>query len=455
MPQKVFRFSALGTRSRLQLQNLGLWEGNIVTESQVSRNSVMLGWAICGLGALFYCYEYLLRIEPSVMVPELMRKFQLSAEEFGFITSLYYIAYTPMQIIVGLMTDIMGPRKMLTVAVLICALGSLLFGSTDQVWLAGTGRFLVGFGSAFAFVGVLKLAAIWLPSSRFALFAGLATALGMVGAMMGVVQLSSLVQSIGWEKTVFVGTIIGFMLVPVVWLVVRDTHGDPEYMEPLERVTLWEALRGVWAIAKNIQMWYAGLIGLALYMSLSVFGELWGVDFLEKTYGYTPHEASYANAMVFAGWLVGAPFAGWFSDLLRSRRMTLIIGCVLSGLCFISLLYLTPHSPYIVCSLIFLFGFFSSTEIVCFAIGRENCPFHMSGSAVSFVNMLVMFGGMLFSPLVGKLLDHTWSGQMVDGVRSYTAANYQVALVMIPLCLLAALFLSFMMRESYGAGEDA
>ena len=44
---------------------------------------------------------------------------------------------------------------------------------------------------------------------------------------------------------------------------------------------------------------------------------------------------------------------------------------------------------------------------------------------------------------------------MADGVRSYTAANYQVALVMIPLCLLAALFLSFMMRESYGAGEDA
>ncbi len=225
-----------------------------MSESQVSRNSVMLGWAICGLGALFYCYEYLLRIEPSVMVPELMRKFQLSAEEFGFITSLYYIAYTPMQIVVGMMTDIMGPRKMLTIAVLICALGSLLFGSTDLVWLAGTGRFLVGFGSAFAFVGVLKLAAIWLPSSRFALFAGLATALGMIGAMMGVVQLSSLVETLGWEKTVFVGTVIGFLLVPVIWLVVRDTHGDPEFMEPLERVTFREALSGVWLIAKNIQM---------------------------------------------------------------------------------------------------------------------------------------------------------------------------------------------------------
>jgi sugar phosphate permease len=288
-----------------------------LAESQVSRQSVFLGWAICGLGAIFYTYEYLLRIEPSVMVPELMAKFQLTAEEFGFITSLYYIAYTPMQLVVGLTTDIMGPRKTLTAAVLICALGSLLFGSTDAIWLAGTGRFMVGFGSAFAFVGVLKLAAIWLPDSRFAFFAGLATALGMVGAMMGVVQLSALVARIGWEQTVFIGTIIGFILVPIIWLVVRDTHGDPTYMEPLERVTLSEALRGLRSIAGNIQMWYCGAIGLALYMSLSVFGELWGVDFLEKTFGFSSKDASLANAMVFGGWLVGAPLVGWFSDMVQ------------------------------------------------------------------------------------------------------------------------------------------
>ena len=426
-----------------------------MAESQVSRNSVYLGWAICGLGAIFYCYEYLLRIEPSVMVPELMRKFQLSAQELGFITSLYYLAYTPMQLFVGLLTDILGPRKMLTAAVLICALGSLLFGSTDLVWLASTGRFMVGFGSAFAFVGVLKLAAIWLPSNRFALFAGLATALGMVGAMMGIVQLSSLVATIGWERTVFIGTVIGFILVPIIWLVVRDTHGDPYYMEPLERVTFKEALRGMGSIACNLQMWYCGAIGLALYLSLSVFGEMWGLDFLQKAYGYTTQQASFANAMVFGGWLVGAPLMGWFSDLLRSRRLVLILGCVCSGLCFMMILYFPAPPVMLVYGLLFLFGFFSSAEIVCFAIGRENCPFHMSGSAVSFVNMLVMFGGMVFSPLVGFLLDKQWGGQMLDGVRLYTATNYRVALMMIPISLVVALLLTLLMRESYGAGEEA
>ena len=120
------------------------------------------------------------------------------------------------------------------------------------------------------------------------------------------------------------------------------------------------------------------------------------------------------------------------------------------------LLYFPPHSLAIVSILLFLFGFFSSTEIVCFAIGRENCPFHMSGSAVSFVNMLVMFGGMVFSPLVGKLLDTAWSGQVGEnGVRIFSAHDYQTALMMIPLSLLVALVLAFIMRESYGVGEDA
>ena len=109
-----------------------------------SKKTVFLGWVICILGAIFYCYEYILRIEPSVMVPELMRQFSLSAEHFGALTALYYFAYTPMQIAVGMLTDIFGPRRMLTFAVLVCALGSVMFGYTQIVFVAAVGRFFFG-----------------------------------------------------------------------------------------------------------------------------------------------------------------------------------------------------------------------------------------------------------------------------------------------------------------------
>ena len=125
-------------------------------------------WIVCGLGALFYTYEYLLRISPSVMSSELMAAYGITAGAFGNLMAIYYYAYTPMQLPVGMLMDRYGPRRILTAACAACAVGSYLFASSGHLSVAGVGRFLVGFGSAFAFVGVLKLATIWLPKERFA-----------------------------------------------------------------------------------------------------------------------------------------------------------------------------------------------------------------------------------------------------------------------------------------------
>ncbi len=35
--------------------------------SETRKHYAIIGWLICGLGAIFYSYEYLLRIAPSVM----------------------------------------------------------------------------------------------------------------------------------------------------------------------------------------------------------------------------------------------------------------------------------------------------------------------------------------------------------------------------------------------------
>jgi hypothetical protein len=59
------------------------------------KNHKMLGWFICGLGAIYYCYEYLLRVTPSVMEDPLRAHFHLTATGFGFLSAFYYYAYVP------------------------------------------------------------------------------------------------------------------------------------------------------------------------------------------------------------------------------------------------------------------------------------------------------------------------------------------------------------------------
>ena len=126
----------------------------------------VLPWVISGLGALYYCYEYFLRISPSVMIPELMKAYDLTGAEVGSLSAFYYHAYVPMQIVVGLLMDRFGPRRLLALACLCSVLGTYMFAGSHSIIIAQIGRFLIGFGAAFAFVGALKLATIWLPIYR-------------------------------------------------------------------------------------------------------------------------------------------------------------------------------------------------------------------------------------------------------------------------------------------------
>src|SRR3990167_10224294 len=123
----------------------------------------LFGVLICIVGAVFYSYEYFLRISPSVMEDALRYHFALRATSFGILSAFYYYAYVPMQLPVGIMLDRYGPRLLLTIACGACVLGTFLFTLTTNFYTAATGRLFIGFGSAFAYVGVLKLATIWLP----------------------------------------------------------------------------------------------------------------------------------------------------------------------------------------------------------------------------------------------------------------------------------------------------
>lgn len=408
----------------------------------------LVAWLICIFGAIFYCYEYLLRIEPSVMLPQLMRYFDISAQDIGFLVALYYGAYVPMQAVVGILADLYGARLILTFAVFVCAIGSLLFGTTQSVYLAGFGRFLIGFGSAFAFVGVLKLASTWLPSRHFALFAGIATALGMVGAMVGDVELSILVHRVGWKAAINIGTALGFILIPFIWFIVRDRPKNAKTQ--VAEVDVRSALRHFFSIFANSQMWINGMVGCMLYLSLSVFAELWGIEYLRMAYHLSGEVAAASASMVFLGWLIGAPFSGWLSDKIKNRRMPLIIGGFFAFLVITYTIYGPVHSLAVLNVLLFLFGFLCSAEVICFAVGTDNYATDVSGMAIAFTNMLVMFGGFVFQPLVGKLLDVGWTGQVSGDLRIYTLSDYKFALIILPAGLLISVILALVMKESYG-----
>ncbi|WP_426760002.1 MFS transporter, partial [Pseudomonas aeruginosa] len=141
----------------------------------------------------------------------------------------------------------------LTLACLVCVIGTYMFTGTTIFWVAATGRFLVGFGSAFAFVGVLKIATLWLPENRCAMISGMTSALGPIGAMLGDNFLELFIVKMGWVKTLNMTAAFGIVLTLVLWVGIRDRKAQHRQSGTVP--TLKKGLVDLGIIITSRQIW--------------------------------------------------------------------------------------------------------------------------------------------------------------------------------------------------------
>lgn len=405
--------------------------------------SMRAAFTMCFLGMLFYCYEYYLRVAPSVMKAELQASFHLTETSFGYLVAFYYYAYTLMQIPVGLSIDKFGPRRVLTFACAVCVLGTYCFATTTYTPIAQLARFMIGFGSAFAYVGVLKLTNDWLPAKYFAPVTGLCNTLGMLGAIFGEVTMEYLVQIMGWQSTLHYAVIAGVALMITLWLVLKDKTSDSIQKE--ETLTLNSILKALLVLARNRQMWLIGLIGCFTFLPISGFAEVWAPNYLEMV-GLTKSQAAWGSSLVFLGFAFGAPTWGYLSERTKSRRMPLITSSVAAAICMLYVLWMPSDNVSVMYTMLFLTGFFASVEILIFAVGNDISDSRASATAAAFSNMVITIAGALLAPIVGLILDSSLkaSGQGIPSITYYSSA-----LTIIPACLILASILALVLKESH------
>ena len=415
-----------------------------LAETKITAQSKVSPWIMWGLGAFFYFYEFFLQVSPGVMVPELMQAFSVHAAALGSLAASYFYIYAPMQIPVGLLIDRYGPRRLTTIATALCAIGCLLFGTAKILGMAELGRLFIGFGSAFAVVSCLSIAAAWFPIKRFAFLTGLMVTIGMLGAITAETPLAILVAGTGWRTSMLILALIGAVLSGLMWVFIRDKQTT--HMAQVKERSFFAGLR---YIVKQKQNWLIALYGGLVFAPTSIFGGLWGVPFLMATYHLDRPIAAGIISMLFIGWVVGSPVGGWYSDYI-GRRLPPLYAASVGAFVSLALLIYVPNLTLLQLNiLLFTFGFFSSAFLPSFSIIREINPPSINGTALGFMNMLNMVGGAAGQPLVGFLLDLFWQGQMANGTRIYSAANFHHALTSLPVMLAISLFIVPLIRETY------
>ncbi|WP_035893653.1 MFS transporter [Legionella oakridgensis] len=412
-----------------------------------SQHSVLKAYVIFFLAASFYLYEFILQVAPSVMADSMMQTFRVSAAGFGVISAFYFYAYAPMQLPAGLLFDRYGPRKLMTVALMLCAFGSFFFASTDSVFTASIGRFLIGIGSAFSFIGVLVLLSRWFPPQHFAILAGIAQLMSSIGAMFGEMPLAALIGQVGWRNASFILAAIGFFLALLLWAFIRDYPHQSTQSLPTQRFRdEWKRLKEV---CRRSYTWLTGAYAFAIWTPIAVFAALWGVPFLQEKYQVSVVTASGMCSMIWLGIGIGSPLLGWISDRFNSRRLALGISSVFGLSATLLILYadVSMSWGYVV---LFLLGLGAGGQTVSFAVVKDNNPAHLVGTACGFNNLSVLVGGAIFQPLVGVILHRSEGWRLVHDIPVYTVSSYQKSLMVMPCCYLASLILVlFFIKESH------
>jgi len=390
------------------------------------------------ISALFYFYEFLLQVSPGIMVPDIMHTFSVSAKQVGYLATWYFAAYALMQLPAGALFDRFGARILLTVAALMCSIGTFMFACTHSFAILELSRFVTGIGSAFALLGTLVIAATWFPPHRFALLSGILVTIGMLGAIFGEKPLALMLLEFGWHETLLILAFIGLGLSVVLFVVIRDkTAAIKGQHQPLV---------GVGYILKDKQSWYTAIYGALIYAATASLGALWGVSFLRVTYGFSNPQAAGFISMIFVGWALGSPLFGFISDLIRKRKPSLYFSAAISTV-LISIIIYWPHLHYFVLASLFVaFGIASSAFLPSFSIIRELHPAKYSGTALGMMNMLNNLGGASIPPIIGYLLE--MHDKNVVQVLDYTPHDFRVSLIILPIGLFAALLLVPFIRET-------
>ena len=411
----------------------------------------LLPWIIFGTGILYYCFAYLLRVYPTVMEHHLLNHFDVSINDFGWITGFYYIAYAPMQLPVGVTVDRIGARRSLLLGCIIALCGVLIFANTQHIGIALAGRFLIGLGAAFGYVTALKIASLWLPRRIFATATGFLTGAGMLAAIVTYNYLTHLIRITHFHNVLLFPAYVGAALFVCVFLFVKNKTGVNADNQIIPATTSYTRLcKQLWGIIKMPQMWLIGLVGALLYLPSSVFVDAWAIPFLKSARHFTRSEAAVGASLTLAGWIISSFLAGYLSDRFETRKIPLIIASIGSAIICSSIIFLPIQNHEIILALLFMLGLFCGPHPLCFSLSKENCSHEISGTAVAFANFIIMSGGMILQPVVGDILAHL-AGRTATGAQAvFTNWDFSIALSIIPIGLIAAYFATLFIKETFG-----
>ncbi|MCF6765349.1 MFS transporter [Thiotrichales bacterium 19S3-7] len=412
----------------------------MIKEQKVSFIGTII-WLIC---ALFFMYEFLLRTLLGTFEHPIMYDLELNFVTFAILSSTaYQLIYGLMQIPVGLITDRFGLKRTLFIAVIICSIAVIGFGSTHTFDTAVIFRVLMGFGSAFGFICLLVAVYDWMPRKNIALFIGISQFIGTMGPMLSAGPMNAIANEshISWRFIFYMLGIIGIAIAALVILIVKNNQKQIANFQILKRPR--PLTRDLYGLMRQPQVWLIAVFSACVYFSIEYLSENSGKAYL-MLHHYSSNSASYMLTVSWLGYAIGCPLLGLISDLTSKRKQMMVLSaiCCIIAICIIIYFPINLTTLY---SAFFLLGIGASGQSIGFAIMAEQCNHNYLAAGLGLNNAMIMLVTSINAPVIGWLL-----ASVSDNPQQISISDYQQAFIIMPILMVVALVISvFFIKETF------
>ncbi|WP_068824654.1 MFS transporter [Pseudomonas sp. BMS12] len=314
----------------------------------------------------------------------IMEDLQLSAEQFGFVSSAFFFLYSLSGVLVGFLANRLPTRWILVGMSLVWVTAQLMVTFASSLWTLTASRLLLGAGCGPGSAVTQHATFKWYAPHERVLPGSLVQVALMIGAALGALLLPFSIEHYGW-RTVYLALAILSLLWIGAWLLLG---GEGPYSENQEELKSAARVPYRHLLLNRTFLWLSLVCFLAYLPSALAFS--WTAVYAQKGLGLTPMQNGYlmltATVLLIIFNLVVPGLShralGRGASLQRAMIWPPMLACMLGGLALIALGFIAQSV---------------AAKLVLYVLGSValNLVFSYSMSITAHISPSVQRGAML------------------------------------------------------------
>ncbi|WP_102346371.1 MFS transporter [Bacillus sp. Marseille-P3661] len=375
-------------------------------------------WLVLFIVLFTYCIIVSQRTAPGLITDQLMEKFTVTASTMGLIASIQFLAYSGLQIPVGLFSDRYGPNLFFISGAMFSGVGTLLYSTAPNAGVLLFSRILVGVGDATIWVCLVLILSQWFRAQEFSNLLGFAGISGNLGFLLATYPFSAWIALTGWRQSFFItgltifvlGVLLYFILIHFPRRIVTDPPVLIKKEQKQEKIS-----KQLVRLIKERQAWATFLSHYGIVGTYIGFIGSWAVPYGMEMYDLTRSQSSQLIMIGLIGGLIGSAILPYITNRMGSVKRPLLVVHIAVFLSWITFLLLNGKPTLFLLYFLFLIlGFGSGSAPLTFVAIRQYFDIKEVGVASGFANTGGFLSAVLLPSFFGSVLDH-YSGSIVVG----------------------------------------